>query len=87
MDCRGDSRLHALMNETENSMRAVIAAIAFTLLAGCATGGASLSTPQGIGNSPNQLRRAPCACVQIKDLPGLPSHLINSGAVREVAHA
>src|SRR3546814_9667851 len=54
-------------------MRAVFAVAALAMLAGCAAGGGQVQpSPQGIGSSPNQLRRAPCACVEVKSLPGLP---------------
>lgn len=70
-------------------MRAVFAVAALTLLAGCAAGGGGQvqTGPQGIGSSPNQLRRAPCACLELKSLPGLPSHLTGSGSDSAVANA
>ncbi len=68
-------------------MRAVFAVAAFTLLAGCAASSGQVQpSPQGIGSSPNQLRRAPCACMELKNLPDLPAHL-NSSAAGAMAHA
>ena len=65
-------------------MRAVFAVAAIALLAGCAAGSGQVQpSPQGIGSSPNQLRRAPCACMEVQSLPGIPAHLktATAGAV------
>lgn len=51
-------------------MRVVLAAMAIATLSGCATNGGTQPKPAHIGGGPNQLRRAPCACVQIQQLPG-----------------
>lgn len=67
-------------------MRLIISAVTLSLLAGCAAGGSVQSAPQGIGSSPNQLRRAPCACNEIKSQPGLPAHLQDAG-LKGVARA
>lgn len=57
-------------------MRIVLAAAAMAILGGCAAGSGNVQQkPASIGGGPNQLRRAPCACVLVPNKPGLPSHL------------
>lgn len=57
-------------------MRVIVAAALFAMLGGCASTGSSFQPlPVQTGGGPNNLRRAPCACNKIKQLPGLPEFL------------
>jgi type IV pilus biogenesis protein CpaD/CtpE len=66
-------------------MRVLLAAAALTLLSGCASTD-SQSRPASIGGGPNNLRRAPCACLEIKQDQRLPAFL-NGSEQTETAFA
>lgn len=59
-------------------MRAIILLAATALaLQGCSTAGKFQPMPAGIGGSPNQLKRTPCAggCGEVRQKNGLPEFL------------
>lgn len=52
-------------------------------LGGCASTGSSgnfQAAPVGVGGGPDRLKRTPCACLKLRNKPGLPSHLVTGAA-------
>lgn len=65
-------------------MRALFAIPIMLALSGCnMMGGDGLNLPLGIGGGANELRRAPCACLEQNQPAGLPDFLQDGEAAAQ----